>query len=399
MRNDNLLNGIVLADLHFGAINSNRFMEELNGCLFRYLAKYVLKEHRLMDFVVIAGDTFDLSEPLNSTVTQNVIRFLSQLTWYTEHLWVIEGTRSHDALQTETLKVIFDSLYTEGITCIVKFIQKVTSINCYGTKILFLPEEFVSDQEEYYKEWFSEKYDLIFGHGMVDKIWYADDSKRGHSKAPITPVFSVDELCSIGKYVYFGHVHEHHAYGPNGRFKYVGPTTRWEFGKEHDCGFYHVAYDKTSKLADENFVVNTFAQKLDTISMTYKEGDTIELFQNRIINEVTPRTDDCDRLRVIVNIPRSIKDFDVVRPMIFTKLTACKKVVPTIKIMEDTAETTDDTDIGTDSEPTMFANNSTEDIRIQDYIKSTMDKDVSIRSIRDTIGYNKVYKREDDENE
>ena len=59
---DNLLNGIVLADLHFGAINSNRFMEELDGCLFKYLSKFVLKEHQLMDFIVIAGDTFDLNE-------------------------------------------------------------------------------------------------------------------------------------------------------------------------------------------------------------------------------------------------------------------------------------------------------------------------------------------------
>lgn len=393
---DNLLNGIVLADLHFGAINSNRFMEELDGCLFKYLSKFVLKEHQLMDFIVIAGDTFDLSEPFNSTVVQNVIRFMAKLACYTGNLWVIEGTRSHDALQTETLKTIFNGFMPSNSLCTARFIDKMTKIEYDGAKILFLPEEFVPNPEIYYDDWLSEKYDLIFGHGMIDDIWYANgaNNKQKQAGSLVTPVFSVDKLCAAGNYVYFGHVHEHKSYGPNGRFKYVGPTTRWEFGKEWDCGYYHITYDKTSKIAVEKFIPNTFAQKLDTVSMSINDDMTLEQIQDRISTLAIPRADDCDKLRVIVNIPRSLKDFDVIRALVITKLSSCSKITPVIKVIEDVDGEDSKEEPSSLPDQTMFVN-STEDVRIKDFIKSTMDKDVSITSIRDTIGYSKVCKQED----
>lgn len=393
---DNLLNGIVLADLHFGAINSNRFMEELDGCLFKYLAKFILTEKQLLDFVVIAGDTFDLSEPFNSTVTQNVIRFMSNLSCYTGNLWVIEGTRSHDALQTETLKTIFEEFKPANSLCCAKFIQKTTKIEYDGAKILFLPEEFVPNPEDYYDEWLNDKYDLIFGHGMIDEIWYANGAvnKQKQAGSLVTPVFSVNDLCKAGNYIYFGHVHEHKSYGPMGRFKYVGPTTRWEFGKEWECGYYHITYDKTSKLAVEKFIPNTFAQKLDTVSMSIKEDMGLGQIQDRISTLAIPKVDDCDKLRVIVNIPRSLKDFDVIRALVITKLSSYSKITPVIKVAEDVEDEDPKEETSSIPDQTMFVN-STEDVRIKDFIKTTMDKDVSITSIRDTIGYSKVCKQED----
>ena len=65
-----------------------------------------------------------------------------------------------------------------------------------------------------------------------------------------------------------------------------------------------------------------------------------------------------------------------------------------IKVIEDVDGEDSKEESSSLPDQTMFVN-STEDVRIKDFIKSTMDKDVSITSIRDTIGYSKVCKQED----
>jgi hypothetical protein len=36
-----------------------------------------------------------------------------------------------------------------------------------GKLLLYLPEEYIIDQESYYKEYFNKKYDYIFEHGVI----------------------------------------------------------------------------------------------------------------------------------------------------------------------------------------------------------------------------------------
>lgn len=389
----NVIECIVMADLHWGVIDPSVFEKELDKCLFEPLRHRKNK----IDFLVIAGDTFDMREYFSSKTVRYVIRFLYQLLDYVDKIFVIEGTRNHDGYQTIPLSTIFcDVLKTNQI----QFIQEVTDIRYKDISVLFIPEEYVVDEENYYKSFFSNHYDFIFGHGMIDKIWYARESneKLVVNHVPSAPLFSVDQLCSVANYVYFGHVHTHKAYGPRNRFKYIGPPTRWEFDKDWDCGYYHVWYDRTTGLANEEFIVNELARKLNTTILTVDHELTsseINLLSLSVRNQLPH----CDRLRVILNMYDDVPNVITIRNTIIAKLETYSNVRIDVKMLSRA-------DGPTDAQETIEERNQRineyvqipEDVRIQSFIKERTDRLISIDTIREVTGLDKL-KRGDIANE
>ena len=224
----------------------------------------------------------------------------------------------------------------------MKFVHSVERDIISGVSFLYIPEEYVVDQSSYYKEYFENHYDFIIGHGMIDKIWYAKDAKRkGMSSAP---VFDVEELCSVANYCYFGHIHEHKAYGKNKRFKYVGPLTVWEYDKK-DCGFYMFRYDKDTQIAKETYVENDMAQILMTFPIVVTDDMSIE----ELIHKVQLALDsDYDGLKIIIRIKSSSPIYIKAKNYLITKIGLYEKAH--LNFIVD-----DDNVIETEEEPILFA--------------------------------------------
>ena len=90
-----MLDAIIIADPHLGAIPVPKFKVELDKCLFNRL-----NHMKKLDMFIIAGDLFDMKEYSTSEVFKSVIEFLDRILMVTEKLGtkvvVLKGTRTHE---------------------------------------------------------------------------------------------------------------------------------------------------------------------------------------------------------------------------------------------------------------------------------------------------------------
>ena len=66
--------GLVISDIHVGAIASNEIWNQLQSSFFSYANKL-----DQLDFIVIAGDFFDYKLYLNSPLSQVAVRIMSAI--------------------------------------------------------------------------------------------------------------------------------------------------------------------------------------------------------------------------------------------------------------------------------------------------------------------------------
>ena len=192
------MRAIITADLHWGAKSPSVLLEELNETLMKDLEN--MSE---LDAFIIAGDIFDSRQWLSSDTVSIAMQWLFELqdlvcTKLNGFIVLIKGTRNHDGDQLNLVhKILEDRIPNSTYLCnTVREIGIVSNDDTKTTHILCVPEEYISDQELYYKDYFNKKYDLIIGHGMIDKIWYAKDDKEKYGSTSIlsAPVFELDKL-------------------------------------------------------------------------------------------------------------------------------------------------------------------------------------------------------------
>ena len=109
---------------------------------------------------------------------------------------------------TKDFPEIFDD-----ITYDFKVIQEVSDEWLFDAMhVLYVPEEYVFDKDDHYKEFFDteERYDYIFGHGVLKEAFpYIKETKNDHTRRK-APYFNSDELLDLCKgEVIFGHYHVH----------------------------------------------------------------------------------------------------------------------------------------------------------------------------------------------
>ena len=380
----NVVSVMVSADWHIGATDPNRFENELLN-----LVSEELDKKKSLDLFVIAGDVFDMKEYLSSDAVKSFFIIMAKLLSLTEpfntEFRIIEGTRTHDALQLSTLSIIFDKLAKIKR---VKFIETVTEESLLGMDILYIPEEYVIDDELYYKDFFSKKYDFIFGHGNTDLMWYMKGVEQ--NKLSQAPVFKVEELCNIARYSYFGHFHYHIASGPDNRFKSIGPVTRWEFGKEGECGLYSTQYDISSKLAIEEYIENEYAPILPTVIMNIKKEYELDELNKLVKQKITEPMKSSDKVRLIVNIDTTIKNFNVMRDFVLgaygkvDRLTLILKLIGSTEenIKEESEETIEKS---IEEKPYLYDKSMHDEARIAAFIRKKEGVNISLESILEII--------------
>ena len=244
-----------ISEIHIGKKDDMKLKEELE-IFFDYL-----KDTEDIDMITISGDLFDRVLTANEYGTTLALEFIQRLIdLYIPEIAIriIKGTRSHDFNQLDILKV-----FKEKAGSHFKIIEKNEVEVFNGYKILYLPEEYPTDYDDFYKENLlgveDKVYDFIIGHGMIDFIaftGYEDDSEnRVHG----TPTHKADDLIRVTKGpIIFGHIHEKQEY--KDKIYYTGSYSRYSFDTPSEKGFmvFDIDDDDPSKFK-MTFIENTKA--------------------------------------------------------------------------------------------------------------------------------------------
>ena len=278
---------INISDIHIGKKDDMKLEKELDIFL-----DYV--KGNPCEVLTISGDLFDRVLTANEYGTVMAINFIKNLlSITTEHgtaVRIIKGTRSHDFNQLDILKFI----KKEVSEFYFNIIERNSTEEINGVKFLYLPEEYPTDYDDFYKENLlsveDKAYDIIIGHGMIDFIaftGYEDDSEnRVHG----TPTHKADDLIRVTKGpIIFGHIHEKQEY--KNKIYYTGSYSRYSFDTPSEKGFmvFDIDLEDTSKFKME-FIENTEAPTYAVIDIDKLDLTGID-DHIKYINELTSQYD------------------------------------------------------------------------------------------------------------
>ena len=280
-----------LADVHFNAVKPDKLYEQLNSIFLGYL-----KTHEL-DMVVIAGDFYHSIVSFNSYSAKLSMEFMSNLLAVAtyrgiRYIRIIKGTSSHDNNQLENFR-IFEK--REDIN--LRIFDTVAEEEIDGYRILYLPEEYMKNVDEFYSDYFSQTYDVIFGHGMFRETAFAASKQESAITLSKAPVFDSKKMCEICKGpIIFGHIHTRCSI--RDKITYVGSFSRWVYGEESPKGFLVTLIKDDGTFANE-FIENTLAERYDTVVITdiHEYNDNPEKF----VNEMKVLLKDHLRITVILS--------------------------------------------------------------------------------------------------
>ena len=296
--------GLVIADLHIGALTATNMWSQFKNSFLSYANSL-----SRLDFIVIAGDFFDYKLYLNSPYSEIAVTVMTAICdlakRFSAKVRIVYGTESHESNQYR----IFDNL-TKDETLDFKIINTASEEQLFDdTKVLYLPEEFVMDKHEYYKDFFDKEkeYDYIFGHGVIQEVMTNavrhSDKKSNRAKPAVFTTAELEKMCS--GMCFFGHYHIHVDISEH--IAYVGSFSRWKFGEEPDKGFFMT--EKKDRKVTSKFIVNPYAEEYTTKSYGYSHRAFTS--EDEFIKEMdavsTELRLNLDRhIRILVNIPEDL---------------------------------------------------------------------------------------------
>lgn len=302
--------GLVISDVHVGAFDINKLNDEYQKIFIDYI-----KSLDKLDFLIIDGDFFHHKFYLNDKESVMAYYMLQSLFDVCKPLntkiRIVYGTESHECNQYDILSVV--DLYDD-----IKIIKTVTKEDLFDDlRVLYIPEEYTANKDEFYKDYFNERYDYVFGHGVIKEgmeTAVAHMKANGTDKRKKVPIFTSGELSSIcdGE-VYFGHYHINTEIDDT--VFYVGSFSRWEFGQEGRKGFYEISCNPENMVYNHRFIENTLADVFVTISYGYNSAiynddsvNNIEL--DRTLSNVDKKIDDkiFEHVRFEFNIPSTCNE-------------------------------------------------------------------------------------------
>ena len=317
MKNGKLVTATI-ADIHIGKKSADRLRKELNEGFL----KYIEEEKDNLDLVTIAGDYFDriirFNEPAGVLALDTLDRIIETAKIGHFLVRIIQGTKSHDNNQLD----VFNS-YEETYPDILKIITKVTketiNLKGYELKVLYLPEEYPTDPDSYYQDYFSDHYDLIYGHGMTDIVGFSfsDWKDEGENISFGTPVHNTDKLLELSSGpVMFGHIHNKKSY--KDKFYYTGSYSRYAFDSQEPKGWLvsEINPDDTSDYTvefKENKLAPTYGIiEVDTLPL--EEGtdllDVLKTMSNMYDYSKIISSDD-NKLKIIRQLSEGSNDIKV----------------------------------------------------------------------------------------
>lgn len=299
--------GLIISDIHVGAIPPSQIWSQLQSSFFSYAEKM-----EQIDFIVINGDFFDYKLYLNSPHSEVAVRIMTAIYDLAKRksakLRIVYGTESHESNQY----IIFDNL-TKDPSVDFKIITTEMEEQLFeDVKVLYLPERFVVDKHETYREFFEkeDEYDYIFGHGVIQEVMTNavrhSDKKSNRAKPPAFTTAELDKCCK-GQ-CFFGHYHIH--VDVTDKISYVGSFTRWQHGEEEEKGFF--VTEKKGKKYESRFIVNDYADKYITKAYGSTGKRNVFINEDEFIKEMEGisyliSSDEHLHIRVILNVPDDLE--------------------------------------------------------------------------------------------
>lgn len=300
--------GLFLADLHIGVMSYEQTILECEHL------QTILSEYRadsLLDFIILGGDFFDKQLYANDSFLDIALKLMMQFLISAKVVRIVYGTSSHDSDQYDMFETLAKEIpvMMENNSYNFRVIHQVEEEELLpGMKVLYVPEEYIYNKKEYYKDYLTKEnyYSYVFGHGMIREAFGGrikpDSGETNRKRAPI---FSSTELsyCCKGD-VLFGHYHIHTEM--DNSVSYVGSFSRWIHGEEEDKGFYHLSCDVEKDVYKKTFVMNEKALKYITYRFGYKDSvfasaEEMEKSVQTILKNKEKYQ--IDHLRLIFNIP------------------------------------------------------------------------------------------------
>ena len=267
-----------ISDVHFGAFDSDELLKELR---YQFLNK--LKHLPQLDVIYIQGDLYHYELSLNSKHARNSFTFIDLLLQlaYEKNakVRIIVGTRSHDFNQLNNIM----SMRKDVDIRVINRVQEEELFTDY--KVLYLPEEYIKDPQEYYYDYFNVDdgyYNAIVGHGFFEENCFSNHNSETVMKA--APIFNSKELIRIcSGPITFGH--DHSATHIKKKIFYTGSFSRWCQGEEEPKGFFisiNNVYNENFKIIPvQNIMARKFVSRTITKLLKKYEVETII----NIINE------------------------------------------------------------------------------------------------------------------
>lgn len=365
-----------IADIHFGAIDDpEKLYEQLN---LRFL-KFI-DELPLLHMVVINGDYFDHNlSPFNSKHVKFALKFMRQLVKRAKKkkfkIRILKGTLSHDGNQ---LQNFYDYETDEDID--FRIIEKVEEENVFpNLKALYIPEEYMKDKKEFYKEFFNKKdyYDIVFGHGLFEEISYIPNS--GENQISRAPTFNYNEMSRICKGpILFGHIHIPTII--KDKIYYSGSFSRFIHGEEEPKGFNIIAYVPKTSDSIVKYVTNELADRYITIDYTHELHleDDIKTIIDNIIRFKT--SNNIYKLRIQIDDKGDITDKVVILKDYFSSNKYIKLDIDSVT-KKKTKEQEERYNIIHSEYGFVFDKSLKDEEKIQKYIKQKINREIDIKKI------------------
>lgn len=257
---DNKLKAIILTDIHFGHKRSSEMYEELQMVLDDMSdGKY--------NMLILGGDYFDRRLMGNEPAITYALLFFDKLVDIVkEHnmmIRIIEGTRSHDMAQYETLL----QQYLNDPDLNIKYFKETTLETIDGIDFLFVPEEYPKHIKNHYTSFIEKGCDVMIGHGMWSFVGMGDFEDNSETQIEEAPVFSYAEWGdSINMFAIFGHIHKRQDY--KSKIFYPGSFTAWGFGDISDKGYATFEIDLEKKSWEVDMKTNDKTPKYQSLKIT-----------------------------------------------------------------------------------------------------------------------------------
>jgi DNA repair exonuclease SbcCD nuclease subunit len=253
-----------ISDIHIGSIDPFKLQQELEVVFLTSV------KNENYDVIFLSGDTFDKIISLNSDHAKLASWFINELITLMngKPIYILKGTKTHDNDMLDNYSMLHDkNLFVINSVCEVSVFE--------GFNVLFIPEEYPVDMDEYYAKYFSKKkkYNLIIGHGQIDRYSFESQISESERNIPTAPVFKIKEIIKLADLIIFGHIHIAQNYK---NFYYCGSYSRSAHGEAKEKGFLEVEYDLNTRDYDIYFIENDLAQKYITLKISEIEGETFE---------------------------------------------------------------------------------------------------------------------------
>ncbi len=282
----------VIGDIHIGIPQTERLYEEL-----QYFVHWL--EDTDVTILVINGDYFDRKLLLNESSTLKAMQFFVQLMEICEKKQIkvrlIEGTMTHDMMQGVILEEI-----ASGYNVDFKFIKTCGTEKLDGLDVLYIPEEYPLNAEEFYAPFrFDEagnpiQYDVIFVHGMLDSSGLSQlENKANKTTENSAPFFITKEWV---KHLEHGvcmasHYHARQS-TKDGKFVYIGSYSAWNFVQPSEKGWGYLISDSDKHEYSYTLPVNPYAPKYIDIQFSELGLDVMNSSVDEIVLAINKKAED-----------------------------------------------------------------------------------------------------------